>query len=150
LLDIVDEIRQLSQSLVPPSLSDIGLIESIEDLCEPLKTSHGYVIEFYHQPFDESRLPDNMRLMLFRIIQEQINNIVRHAETRNVFIGLQALEKIVLLTISDNGKGFSMNSIKRGLGFDNIATRVDLFGGKLKIEASPGKGCSISVSIPLS
>ncbi|KAK6020490.1 histidine kinase, partial [Ostertagia ostertagi] len=71
LQNTVVEIRRLSQSLVPPSLSDIGLVESIEDLCTPLKTTHAFEIEFVHDHFEEARLTDNMKLMIFRIIQEQ-------------------------------------------------------------------------------
>ncbi|MEI9806453.1 MAG: ATP-binding protein [Bacteroidota bacterium] len=149
LLDTVNEMRQLSQSLVPPSLSDIGLVESIEDLCSPLKSTHAFRIDFFHHDFNESVLPDNMKLMLFRIIQEQINNIIRHAHADIINISLQTLEGCILLSVADNGKGFDPGSVKRGLGFSNINNRADLFGGTLKIEAAPGRGCLIRVLIPL-
>ncbi|HEY6504427.1 MAG TPA: PAS domain S-box protein [Chitinophagaceae bacterium] len=149
LLDTVNEMRQLSQSLVPPSLSDIGLVESIEDLCSPLKNTHAFRIDIIHNRFDESLLPDNMKLMLFRIIQEQINNIIRHANADTINISLQTQESNVLLSVSDNGRGFEPGSVKKGLGFSNISSRADLFGGTVAIEAAAGQGCCIRVLIPL-
>jgi signal transduction histidine kinase len=148
-MDIVTEIRHLSQSLVPPSLNDIGLIASIEDLCSPLKTTHAFTVDFQYHKFNESLLPENMKLMLFRIIQEQINNIIRHAEAQSILVSLKTGDDRVTLLVSDNGKGFDLKSVKKGLGFDNISNRAGLFGGKLRIITAPGKGCSVGVTIPL-
>jgi PAS domain S-box-containing protein len=149
LLDTVKEMRQLSQSLVPPSLSDIGLVASIEDLCNPLTKAHACTITFEHHLFNEDLLPDNMKLMLFRIIQEQINNIIRHSAAENVTIAVETLASRVVLTITDDGKGFDKTAARKGIGFVNIATRANLFGGNLNIDTSPGNGCKIRVEIPL-
>ncbi|MBC7947506.1 MAG: PAS domain S-box protein [Chitinophagaceae bacterium] len=149
LLNTVNEMRQLSQSLVPPSLSDIGLVESIEDLCNPLKNLHAFSIHFHHPSFDEKLLPDNMKLMLFRIIQEQINNIIRHAHADTIVISLYMPPGQVILVVTDNGIGFDPGSVKKGLGFANISNRAGLFGGALEITSSSQHGCTIRVSIPL-
>jgi signal transduction histidine kinase len=149
LLDMINEIRQLSQSLIPPSLSDIGLVESIQDLCTPLKNTHAFSINFQYHHFNEAFLPDNMKLMVYRIIQEQINNIIRHAHAGSIHINLKTDKGRLTLSVGDNGHGFDMKTIKRGHGFDNISNRADLFGGKLRIDAAPGKGCTIHVRIPL-
>jgi PAS domain S-box-containing protein len=149
LMDMVSEIRQLSQSLVPPSLSDIGLVASVQDLCNPLKNTHAFKIDFRYHTFREASLPDNMKLMLFRIIQEQINNIIRHAQANSIQIDMQTVAKKLTLSVKDNGKGFDPKSIKRGLGFDNMKNRASLFGGKVKIDSAPGAGCTIQVTIPL-
>ena len=79
--------------------------------------------------------------MLFRIIQEQVNNIVRHAGADNMNIRLQSDAEFIILTITDDGKGFDPANYKKGLGFKNIANRVSLFNGKVEIESAPGKGC---------
>jgi signal transduction histidine kinase len=149
MLDIVNEIRQLSQSLIPPSLSDIGLAESILDICTPLENTHAFNIDFEYNYFNEALLPDNMKLMLFRIIQEQINNIIRHAGADTIQIRLRTGEGKMTLSVADNGKGFDMKSVKKGLGFDNINNRASLFGGNVRVDAAPGKGCIIQVTIPL-
>lgn len=149
LLNMITEIRQLSQSLIPPSLSDIGLVESVQDLCTQLKNAHTFNIDFQHYNLYEALLPENMKLTLFRIIQEQINNIIRHARATNINIRLETAEGIVRLSIADNGIGFDPQTIKKGHGFDNIRNRADLLGGKLRIDSAPGKGCTIVVIIPL-
>lgn len=149
LSDIVSEIRKLSQSLVPPTLGDIGLTESIQDLCDSLKRAHSFSIEFNDQLFEENNLPDNLKLMIFRIIQEQVSNIIRHARATAVGIQLESGESFVILRITDNGQGFDLQRYKPGMGLSNIANRAGLFGGKMEIDSSPGAGCTVTVTIPL-
>lgn len=148
LSDIVSEIRRLSQSLVPPTLGDIGLTESVQDLCDSLKRIHSFSIEFSHQSFTESNLRENMKLMIFRIIQEQVSNIIRHAKATAVQIKLESGNSFVILTIADDGQGFDPQRYKPGMGLNNIANRAGLFGGQMEIVSSPGKGCSVTITIP--
>jgi len=149
LMYISNEIRRLSQSLAPPELRDIGLVESIRDLCDMLKNLHAFSIKFEHHAFDESRIPDNMKLMLFRIIQEQVNNIIRHANASNIVITLQADLTDLRLFIVDDGKGYDPQLIKKGLGLTNIINRVELFDGNAEVITSPGNGCFLKVRVPL-
>lgn len=149
LLDTVKEIRQLSHSLVPPSLNDIGLLASVEDMVTPLARAEAYHIRFEHHLCNEDLFNENMKLMLFRIIQEQINNIVKHASATDVHIRLETLNGKGVLVVSDNGHGFDKKLVKKGIGFVNMTNRANLFGGTLSIDTSPGNGCSIRVEIPL-
>jgi PAS domain S-box-containing protein len=149
--DIINEIRKLSQSLVPPTLGDIGLVESIQDLCDSLQRTHTIDVDFNHKSFTEQILAENMKLMLFRIIQEQVNNIIRHSGADTISIFLQSDAEQVGLTINDNGKGFDiLAENKRGLGLANMNNRVSLFNGKLEIWSAQGKGCTLMVTVPLS
>jgi signal transduction histidine kinase len=146
--NIIKEIRQLSQSLVPPAFSDIGLIESVKDICDSLQRTHSFSINFFHRHFNENQLPADLKLMLFRIIQEQINNIIRHAYADRIQIHLESDAEYIILFISDNGKGFDSLDFKKGAGFTSIINRASLFNGQVKVEASPDKGCSLSISMP--
>jgi signal transduction histidine kinase len=146
---IIKEIRQLSQSLVPPTLGDLGLVESVYDICDSLKRAHTFQVDFQHKHFNEEELPGNLKLMLFRIIQEQVSNIVRHAQANMFQIRLQRDAEYIILTIQDDGKGFDFHNFRKGLGFSNITSRAGLFNGKVEINAAPGKGCMVSVVIPL-
>lgn len=146
---MINEIRVLSQSLVPPTLGDLGLVESVQELCDSLRRAHKFNIDFYYRHFSEEELPGNLRLMLFRIVQEQINNIIRHANANNVQIKLQTDAEYLILTIADDGNGFDLHTNKKGLGLSNIVNRADLFNGKVEIDSAPGKGCLITVVIPL-
>ncbi len=148
LSDIVNEIRRLSQSLVPPTLGDIGLTESIQDLCDSLQRSHSYHIEFTHRHFSEEDMPENMKLMIFRIIQEQISNIIRHAKAKHIKISLQSNEKEIVFSIADDGQGFDTQRYKKGMGFSNIINRASLFQGKMDLESKPGAGCTVTVRVP--
>jgi PAS domain S-box-containing protein len=150
LTDIINEIRKLSQSLVPPTLGDIGLVESVQDVCDSLKRTHTIAVDFHHRSFTEETIPDNMKLMLFRIIQEQINNIIRHAAASTIHIRLQSDAESLGLVITDNGKGFDpSDNDKKGLGLTNIINRVDLFNGRMDLQSAPGKGCTVLVDVPL-
>ena len=145
---IINEIRQLSQSLVPPTLGDLGLAESIQDLCDSLRRSHKFKIKFNRSHFEEDDIPGNLRLSLFRIIQEKISNIIRHSGATQISIKLQTDAESIFLTIIDNGKGFDQQTAKEGLGLNNIRTRVALFNGKMELKTAPGEGCILSVTIP--
>ena len=149
LANVINQIRLLSQSLVPPTLGDLGLIESINELCDSLKRAHKFNIDFYFRYFSEEFLPENLKLMIFRIIQEQISNIVRHAQASSIQIKLQSDAEYLILSIADDGKGFDPADFKKGLGFSNIANRAGLFNGKVEIEAAPGNGCVLTVIIPI-
>jgi PAS domain S-box-containing protein len=149
LMYISNEIRRLSQSLAPPELRYIGLVESIRDLCDLLKNLHAFSIKFEHHAFNEDRIPDTMKLMLFRIIQEQVNNIIRHAHANNIIVTLEADASELRLFIADDGKGYDPQLIKKGLGLTNIINRVELFDGNAEIITSPGNGCFLQVRVPL-
>jgi PAS domain S-box-containing protein len=147
--DVINELRRLSRSITPPTLGDLGLIESIKDLCEPLKRTQAFAIRFYHGHFDEEHLQDDIKLMLFRIVQELINNIIRHSEATTILVRLQTDAEQLSLVIADNGKGFDTSIDKKGSGFTNIINRAGLFNGRMEIETGEEKGCRVRVTIPI-
>jgi signal transduction histidine kinase len=90
-----------------------------------------------------------MKLMIFRIIQEQVSNIIRHSGANSITIKLQSDAEFIVFSIEDNGQGFDPQHHKKGMGLKNIANRVALFDGRVDIESAPGKGCSVTVNIPV-
>ncbi len=149
IMEAINEIRKLSRSLVPPTLGDLGLIESIKDLCENFNYTRTFEVTFEHRNIKENKLADNQKLMLFRIIQEQTNNIVKHARAKHVIISLRSTKGFINLEITDNGQGFNLKKTKKGVGLTNIINRAELFNGQVEIVTGQGKGCKIRVSIPL-
>ncbi|MHA4809186.1 PAS domain S-box protein [Flavitalea flava] len=151
--EAIHEIRNISRSLVPASIGDLGLLDSISDLVESIKTTRAIHVEFYPVGKFDEKISDKEKLMLFRIIQEQVNNVLKHSGARNMIIELILGEggKRIELTITDDGKGFNPEKVKnkKGLGLSNIISRADLFGGKVTIVSSPGKGCKIRVQVPV-
>lgn len=146
--DLINEVRSISRSLVPPTLKDLGFIDSVNDLIEPVRCTQSLAVELDYFDFDEDKIPDNQKLALYRIIQEQLNNIIKHARARQVSIILRLTVHNVLLQIKDDGVGFELEKVKRGLGLSNIHNRAELFGGKALFTSSPNKGCEVNVSLP--
>jgi PAS domain S-box-containing protein len=145
---IINEIRAVSRTLVPPTLKDFGFIDSVNDLIDSLRHTQALKVELDYFCFDEDNLPENKKLALFRIVQEQLNNIIKHAEAKQVNISLRNNGESILLQINDDGKGFDHNKIRKGLGLAGIISRAELFGGKTEIISSPGMGCQIQVTLP--
>ncbi len=147
--DVINEIRGISRSLMPPTLGDLGLIDSINDLIETMGRAQTLQIELIDVMFDEDLVPDNQKLMLFRIVQEQLNNIVKHARAKRVTITLKKDASSIFLEISDDGIGFNLDKVRKGLGLANIRNRAELFAGKVEIYTAEGKGCIIKVVVPI-
>jgi len=147
----VNEIRRISRSLVPASLSDLGLILSVEDLVDNIQNTKTVKVEFYHSGDIEKSISEKGKLMLFRIIQEQLTNVLKHAEASHLVIELIVDCHAISLSITDNGKGFDIEKVKakKGVGLYNIANRTELFNGKMNMVTSPGKGCKLNIIIPL-
>lgn len=144
----INEIRKLSKTLTPPTLGELGLVGSVKDLCESIRSTQAFAVRFYHRDFDEDAFDEDAKLTFYRIIQEQIKNIISHSEASSILIKLISKANKATLVIADNGKGFDFLKTKRGLGLNNIINRAELFNGKTEISSAPGKGCSISVTIP--
>jgi PAS domain S-box-containing protein len=148
--DVINDIRGMSRSLVPFTLKDLGLVESIHELAESLMRARTVVIEFEHIDFNEDSIPENQKLSLFRIVQEQLNNIIKHSGAQNVWIRLYNKKNEFVLEIKDNGRGFDSITTRKGVGILNIKNRAELFNGTAEFCSEPGCGCILKISFPLS
>lgn len=146
---VIEEIRQLSRSLLPPALHENGLLTSIDQLVKAIRVVNTLHIELRNDSLNEADLSDAVQLMLYRIIQEQLNNVLKHAEADHVKIHLEQQNKSVHLTISDNGKGFDPEVNIPGMGLMNIRSRLEQVNGKMLIHSAPDNGCSLAVSFHL-
>jgi len=148
LMTAMEEIRKLSKSLLPPSLGGTSLVQALTELIENMKVSK---IEFIKEweNIDESLLDEKLTLAIFRIVQEQLNNIVKHAKAKTVIIGLTQSNESLQLSIKDDGIGFDIAKKRNGIGLKNIVSRTDLFNGKMSISSQPGKGCELVVNFKI-
>lgn len=150
LQNAINEIRNLSHRLNPAQLEDVGLIDSVKDLVARLDLGRKFSVKFdVNDPSALKKVNYHISLSLFRIIQEQLNNIIKHAEASFVRISIEVSESFIDLEITDNGKGFDMKKVVRGLGLKNIRNRAEFHHGRSYISAAPGDGCSLSICIPL-
>lgn len=142
----ITEIRNLSHQLSAPTLGTRSLIDSINALVETVALSNHLKIEFNYTGYTSVIM--SQKLALYRILQEQLNNIVKHAQATNVWISLTGKESNIILTVRDDGKGFDATTKSSGMGINNIASRAKVFAGIVHIETAPQKGCMLTVTIP--
>jgi len=148
----IEEIRRLSKKLLPPTLEDLGLLPTLNELMETIGITGLFFIEKQWEGFDEHILQKDQKLTIYRILQEQMNNIIKHAGAKQVTVSLRLVQetnnKVVELLIKDDGKGFELSKKRTGVGLRNITSRAELFGGTVSIQSEPGKGCEMKVVFP--
>lgn len=144
----IDEIRRLSESLVSPPVLDIGLKKAIENLAENVMLLNPFRVRLNMDDFDENITDESFKLNLYRIIQEQLNNVIKHAEASYVDIFLTSDKKGIRVQFSDNGRGFDTSQNRRGIGITNIFSRVKLYNGEVDMISSPGQGCRLEIRFP--
>lgn len=143
----INEIRILSKTLVPPSLGDIGLKEALLEMIENMAITDLQIrIKATDQHIEN--LSNNKKLIIYRIVQEQLNNILKHSKATEAHIELKTVKNWLLMTIKDNGIGFDPRKKSKGIGLNNIISRVEMQNGKMEISSSAGKGCMLKIEIP--
>lgn len=151
LLDQIEvQLRRLSHELRPTILDDLGLLPALEFLAEGVSTRTGVPIMV--KGSTEERLPRLVETALYRIVQEALTNVAKHARATRVTVWLQPEEQMVRCSIRDNGIGFDVAGVRggeRGLGLIGIKERLDALGGSLQMVSSPGKGTELLITIPL-
>lgn len=147
-----DELRKLSHSLLPPSFDEFGLRHALQELANRTALTGVFTIECNWDKFCENSLGKDQELTIYRIVQEQLNNIIKHADAKMVRISLNNANDrhSILLSIRDDGKGFDPTVARTGVGLRNITSRAELFGGEATILSAPGKGCKLNVIFPIS
>jgi signal transduction histidine kinase len=142
----IEDARRAIVDLRPGVLDDLGLSPAIEGLCRELGD-----IEVEYM-LDEVRLNPSKEVALYRIAQEALHNVIQHSRASKARVTLDASGSVVMMSISDNGKGFDQSRGASGahFGLEGIKERCELLGGRLEIRSSPGRGCEVRVEIPLS
>jgi signal transduction histidine kinase len=145
-------VRDLSQLLHPAMLDDLGLPETVAWYVNAFSSRTGIRTDVVQDQMEE-RLAPEVETCLYRIVQEALTNVARHAEARSCRVALQRRPRTVLLTVEDDGKGFTLTDGKaaagqRGLGLMGIEERVAGFRGSLQIDTAPGQGTRLTVELP--
>jgi two-component system, NarL family, sensor histidine kinase UhpB len=152
LLDGVDrQIRRLSHELRPTLLDDLGLVAAIEFLSEGVSKRSGLRIKF--RPSNVKRLPPALETVLYRAIQEALNNVAKHAQAKTVRIRLSRAQNVVSCIVADDGVGFDPRAFKtgtkeRGLGLIGIREKLQPLSGTVRLFSSPGQGTKLIITVP--
>lgn len=146
----INEIRGLSKRLSAPSLGKIKLSDSIKELIATVDMTGKLQVQLDTIGIEALEVPQDVHLAVYRILQEQLTNILKHAEATVVNVSVDVLVGHLNLQVQDNGKGFDPLLKSSGIGITNMVTRAESLGGALRLNSSPGKGCEVLVTIPLS
>ena len=140
----ITEIRQLSANLKPPVFEEKGLKEAIQNLIAIISRVKdlNFILQINDAICDQY-LNDEQKLMIYRIVQEQLNNIIKYAGARNVLIQIEIDHPRVMVRIKDDGIGFDADKLESGIGLKNIRGRLNLFNGNLEVISAPGRGCEL-------
>jgi PAS domain S-box-containing protein len=149
LVDVQADMRNICFNIMPKSLEFFGLVKAVEELCsknELLNQMKINIKESHHFP----RLPVQLGFALFRIIQEFINNALKHSRANALRIEFAYKKKTVMITLADNGIGFDLMKLRNhGMGLNNVSSRIRPYNGEVDIISQPGKGTRYEISIPM-
>ncbi len=144
----VGEVRRISHALRPHQLDHLGLTQALRAMFDEVGRTAAFRIEHRIDPVDGNFSPE-ADVLWFRIAQEAMNNVVKHAGASAVDVVLENDVHVVRLIIADDGRGFDVaGAVSDGLGLRNIAERVCMLGGDLRIDSAPGTGCRIEIAVP--
>jgi len=137
------EIRQLSARLKTPVFDDQSLSSAIKSLAGNINRVKE--IQFHiNIDADDKELQEEHKLMIYRIIQEQLSNIIKYAEAQTVLISVKRTENLVRFSVTDDGRGFDTSKDAVGIGFKNIRSRLKVYKGNMQVNSSPGEGCALT------
>jgi signal transduction histidine kinase/ligand-binding sensor domain-containing protein len=149
----LEEVRQIAYNLRPYHLDNLGLTNSLEAMIDKVESSSGIRFSYDIAPLNNA-LPKDGEINFYRVVQEALNNIVKHSQATRARVQVVRDEQIVYLTISDNGQGFNVQATteangRRGFGLTGMVERVRMLGGTHSIDSAPGQGTTVTVEVAL-
>lgn len=150
----LQEVRRLAADLRPAALDDLGLVSAVDGYIHDYAHKSDIHVDFQPGDVDGVRLPRDVEIVLYRVIQEAMTNIVRHAHATEAQVVIERDERHIRVSIADNGCGFDLAAVyesnQRGLGLLGMRERVELLGGNLRLDSLPGQGTRVDVELLLS
>ncbi|MBS7254786.1 PAS domain-containing sensor histidine kinase [Flavobacterium branchiicola] len=154
-LDIIKGVRTATFNLMPPELSDHGIVSSLSKLTQELSKLTGKEILFYNKTDFDQRLDSLIEINIYRLTQEAINNAIKYAESSHIIVQLSHSETLLSIIVDDNGKGFDVNSVDKkrnsesGMGLLFMKERIQYINGRVFMNSIPGEGTRITFNIPI-
>ncbi|HEX9113896.1 MAG TPA: ATP-binding protein, partial [Nitrospirota bacterium] len=150
LIKVSEDVHTISRQIHPTILDDLGLVRAVESECASVMARHPVRITFRKEHVPD-KIPDDIALCLYRIIQEGLRNVTAHADARICEIHLRGEDHALSVTLTDDGIGFDPQEARRmpGLGLSSMRERVLLVQGEFAVRSRPGEGAVITVRVPL-
>jgi signal transduction histidine kinase len=152
-IDMLDssirEMRRVAHNMMPETLVKFGLDTALSDYCHDINQSGSIKIAYQSIGLKDAVIEQTTAITLYRIIQELVGNIIRHAAARTAIVQVTKTDRSFTVTVEDDGKGFDPSVLKqaRGIGWSNIQNRVEFLKGKLDVKSQPGKGTSVLIEV---
>lgn len=146
----ISELRNIARNMMPEALVRFGLKDALQDYCDHLQQAAGIPLHFQAYGM-EKRLPEHMEVILFRVAQELLNNVVKHANANKIIVQLLQDVDRFSMTIEDDGNGFDPAKLETapGVGWLNIRSRISYLNGSLDLQTATGKGTSVHIECPI-
>jgi PAS domain S-box-containing protein len=151
----INDVRDLAYGLRPPTLDQLGLARAVQQHCQEVAENTGLAIRFRARDAHEGRLDPEVEINVYRLAQEALRNVVRHAQAREALVELGRDNGELRLVVQDDGKGFHVSTglaaamERRRMGLHGMSQRAELLHGALRIESSPGQGTRVEALVPL-
>lgn len=142
-----NEVRTISNNMQPGALLKMGIVPAIKDLVNRIESEDTPHIEFIHFGALHN-VPTGVTLHIFRIVQELLYNCIKHAHAREILIQLIRNEEDIEIMVEDDGRGFDPNEVRKGMGTENVAARVNYLKGEISIHSEKGVGTTTTITIP--
>ena len=143
LIDSITGISDIAKRLTPLTLVSLGLTAAIKELLGTLFKKNKIQYNIITENLNESKIDKTLQLVLYRIVEQQVYNVRKHAKANSLLIEIKNHKDKTVLKIIDDGVGFNLRNLEFGKGFSNIQERVEAFGGSFKLSTGKGKGCKL-------
>lgn len=145
----IKEMRRVAHNMMPEALVKFGLDTALKDFCEDINRSGALQVNYQSIGMKEVVVEGTASIAIYRIVQELLNNTMKHAAATNAIVQLSKTPAGINITVEDDGNGFDPLILERakGIGWSNIQNRVEYLKGKMDVSTSPGKGTSVHIEI---
>jgi len=154
-MDMLDssirEMRRVAHNMMPEALVKFGLDAAIKDFCNDINQSGALQVSYQSIGMQDAHIDQTISITVYRVVQELLNNTMKHAGARNAIVQLSRREQQLTVTVEDDGRGFDKSLLRQGsgIGWNNIRNRVDFLKGKMDIDTQPGQGTSVHIELDL-
>ncbi|WP_162915712.1 tetratricopeptide repeat-containing sensor histidine kinase [Paraflavitalea soli] len=147
----INEMRRVAHNLMPEALVKFGLDTALRDFCHDINQSGSLKLQYQSSGLENVEIESNTAITVYRIVQELVNNVLKHAGAATAVVQIIKNETGIAITVEDDGKGFDTAILQRskGIGWSNIHSRIDYLNGKMDIESTPQKGTSVLIELPV-
>jgi two-component system NarL family sensor kinase len=147
----ITELRRVAHNMMPESLLKLSLNDALEEYCNQISNSGALKVTYQSFDMDDMAATGTVNIAVYRVVQELINNVVKHAGAKSAIVQVTFKEDVLGITVEDDGKGIDMQELAmaEGMGYRNIKSRIDFLNGNIDIQSEKGKGTSVLIKIPV-